>query len=91
MAFHRCEICRDDESPVAKEVTVAIEETESEGVAEWYGTLKGAGLGDLVAGQRYRITLDDGRTGEFLVRRNTYAGETNRAVAIHGTGPLRPV
>ncbi|MFQ6045504.1 MAG: hypothetical protein ACE5PT_03965 [Gemmatimonadales bacterium] len=89
MAFHRCEICREDAIPVAKDVTVAIEEMESGGVAGWYGTLKGAGLGDLVAGERYRITLDDGRTGEFLVRRNTYAGETSRAVAIHGTGPLR--
>ncbi len=46
-------------------------------------------VASLVSGQRYRLTLDDGRTGEFLVRRNTSAGETNRAVSIKGTSTLK--
>ncbi len=29
-----------------------------------------------------------GRTGEFLVQRNTMAGQEDRAIAIRGAGPL---
>lgn len=69
-------------------VDVAIEETIRGSVTEWYGTITVRHLTGLVAGQRYRLTLDDGRTGEFVVRRNTVAGGDNRAVAVRGTGPL---
>ena len=89
MSFHRCAICQEDGSVVAKDVTVALEEGERAESAAWHGTITVTHLTSLVAGQQYRLMLDDGRTGEFLVRRNTFAGETNRAVAIHGTGPLR--
>ncbi len=89
MPFHRCVICLYDGSVVARDVDVALEEMDREGGPQWFGTITVAHLTDLSAGQKYRIMLDDGRTGEFLVRRNTSAGGTNRAVAIHGTGPLR--
>ena len=91
MAFYRCEICQADGATVAKDVMVSIDETtRSGGSHEWYGTITISHLSTLAAGQRYRIVLADGRTGEFMVRRNTFAGGTDRAVAIHGTTPLTP-
>lgn len=89
MPFHRCVICHEDGSQVAKDVDVTLEEIERDGVVEWIGTITVTHLANLVAGQRYRLELDDGRTGEFFVRRNTFAGGMNRAVAIYGTGPLQ--
>ena len=88
MAFYRCEICQDDGTPVAKDVMVSIEETTREGAKTWYGTITVTHLSTLMAGGRYRLTLADGRSGEFTVRRNTFAGGTDRAVSIDGTGPL---
>ena len=89
MPFYNCAICQQDGSLLAKDATVVIEETERGGVTEWYGTITGKHLESLVAGQTYRLTLDDGHSGEFFVRKNTSAGETDRAVAIHGAGPLQ--
>jgi hypothetical protein len=88
MAFYQCGICLTDGSPVAERVTVSIEETDRDGGRSWYGTVTAGHLTNLSAGKTYRITLDDGRTGEFVVRRNTFAGGENRAVSIHGTGRL---
>ena len=90
MAFHRCEICEESGTVVAKDVTVSIEETVRGDAKEkeWYGTITVTHLSTLAPGQRYRITLADGRTGTFTVRRNTFAGGMDRAVAIHGVGPL---
>jgi hypothetical protein len=88
MAFYRCEICQDNGSHVAKDVKVMIEETMREGAKAWYGTITVTHLSILTPGQRYRITLADGRSGEFKVRRNTFAGGTDRAVSIEGIGPL---
>jgi hypothetical protein len=87
--FHRCTIRLADGSPVAKDVHVAIDEVDRDGVMEWFGTVTVTHLISLATGQRYQLVLDDGRTGEFLVRRNTFAGDVNRAVAIQGVGPLR--
>jgi 2-oxoglutarate dehydrogenase complex dehydrogenase (E1) component-like enzyme len=67
---------------------VTIEETEREGARGWYGTVTAEHLTGLVAGRKYRITLEDGRTGDFVVRRNTIASGDDRAVAIHGMGTL---
>lgn len=89
MPFHRCAIRRDDGTDVAQDVQVSLQETTREGVVEWHATITVTHLTNLVAGQKYRLVLDDGRSGEFLVRRNTYAGGENRAVAIHGMGPLK--
>lgn len=92
MAFHRCCIQREDGGVIADGVNLTIEETEFEGTTKWYGTITVTHLTDLSAGKRYRLVLDDGRTGDFLVRRNTFAGGAagaDRAVAIHGTGPLK--
>jgi len=88
MAFYRCEICQADGTMVARDVMVSIDETTRSGGHEWYGTITISHLSALAAGQAYRITLADGRTGEFMVRRNTFAGGTDRAVAIHGTSAL---
>jgi hypothetical protein len=88
MPFHRCEIRKEDGSTLAREVDVKVEEAER-GESQWHGTMTITHLTGLEAGQRYRLVLDDGRTGEFMVRRNTFAGGTNRAVAIQGMGPLK--
>jgi hypothetical protein len=89
MAFHRCTISLADGTLVAKDVDVAIEEVDRDGANEWFGTITVTHLASLAPGQRYRLVLDDGRTGEFMVRRNTFAGGANRAVAIQGVGALR--
>ncbi len=89
MPFYKCTICQEDGSPVAKDVTVVMEQVEHDGANEWYGTITGTHQASLAAGQKYRLALDDGRTGDFLVRRNTPAGGVNRAVAIRGMGPLK--
>lgn len=89
MPFHRCAINKDDGSTLAASVDVMIEELERPGGSEWHGTISTTHLVTLEAGQRYKLVLDDGRSGEFMVRRNTFAGGTNRAVAIQGMGPLR--
>lgn len=88
MAFHLCSICQEDGSVLVKSVEVAVEETEEGGGRTWYGTITATHLTALTAGQRYRLVLDDGRSGEFLVRRTTFAGGVNWAVSIHGTGAL---
>jgi hypothetical protein len=88
MPFYRCEIRQADGTAVARDVMVTIDETTRSGAEEWYGTLTISHLSVLTAGERYRITLADGRTGEFMVRRNTFAGGTDRAVAIRGMSPL---
>jgi len=88
MPFHRCTIHLDDGSTLADAVDVNVVEMQRDG-SEWHGTMTITHLTDLETGRRYRIVLDDGRSGEFMVRRNTFAGGTDRAVAIQGMGPLR--
>ena len=89
MPFHRCEIRQEDGSALAQDVDVMLEETPRDGLSAWYGTITATDLITLVAGQRYRLVLDNGRSGDFVVQRNTFAGGVNRAVAIHGLGPLQ--
>ena len=88
--FHRCEIRDADGRVVATDVRLALEEREPAVGAGWYGTVTVTHLATLVAGESYRIVLDDGRTGEFRVRRNTFAGDVSRAVAVDGVGTLQP-
>ncbi len=90
MPFYLCAICEDDGSPVGERITVVIEETGGGDVSGWHGTITATHLTSLEAGRRYRLTLVDGRTGEFHVKRNTLAGGTDRVVAIGGIGPLAP-
>ena len=85
MHFHRCAIHLDDGSAVATDIQVALDDTTRD---DWYGTITLTQVVVLTAGQKYRLTLDDGRSGPFLVQRNTSAGDAGRAVAIHGMGPL---
>lgn len=86
---HRCTIHQEDGTLVAADVQLYLEEIERDGVGEWYGTISVTESISLVTGHRYRCILDDGRTGEFLVRRNTSAGGADRAAAFRGTGALR--
>jgi hypothetical protein len=91
MPFHSCAIRLEDGSLVAEGVEVALEGPEHGGTGQWYGTISAAAaeVTSLVAGKRYQLCLDDGRTGFCVVRRNTSAGPVDRAVAIQGAGPLK--
>ncbi len=86
MAFHNCTLKTSDGNIVATEVRVNVE--ESGGEDNWYGTISITHLVALEAGLTYELVLGDGRTGEFRVQRNTYAGGENRAVSFRGLGPL---
>ena len=86
MPFYQCVICNHDGSHLADNVRVVIE--DSDAGDRWYGTITATQLTGLMAGQTYRIVLGDGRTGSFRVKRNTVAGDAERAIAITGTGPL---
>ena len=88
MSFHRCSILLEDGDVMAQDVPVSLQEPAQGDDAMWYGTLTITHQVVLQAGQRYHLVLDDGRRGVFLVRRNTFAGDVNRAVAIHGMEPL---
>jgi 2-oxoglutarate dehydrogenase complex dehydrogenase (E1) component-like enzyme len=85
MQFHRCAIRMDDDTVVATDIQIALDDTNRD---DWYGTITLTHVVGLTAGKKYRLILDDGRSGPFLVRRNTSAGDVGRAVAIHGMGPL---
>ncbi len=86
MAFYNCTVQKATGDVVATEVRVNVE--EAGGDADWYGTISVTHLVALEAGQTYRLVLGDGRTGEFRVQRNTYAGGEDRAVSFRGLGPL---
>jgi hypothetical protein len=88
MPFYRCEICHDDGRVVARHVMVSLETREQDDPAAWYGSISTQALTSLAAGERYRLVLEDGRSGVFVVRRNTTAGGDDRAIAIVGAGPL---
>jgi hypothetical protein len=87
MPFYRCTICNEDGSQIADDVRVLIE--VQEGGPGWYGTITATQLTVLAAGHNYTITLGDGRTGTFRVKRNTVSGDADRAIAITGTRPLQ--
>jgi hypothetical protein len=89
MAFFNGTIYKDDGSVCCQEVMVSLEQAERSGGPEWYGTVQSRQAIDMVSGQRYRLVLADGRSGDFLVRRNTSAGGEARAVAIQGMSPLK--
>jgi hypothetical protein len=86
MPFYQCTICNEDGSPIADDVRVLIE--VQEGGPGWYGTITATQLTALTAGHTYTITLGDGRKGTFRVKRNTVAGDVDRAIAITGAEPL---
>jgi len=84
MAFHRCAIHDENGGILVTDVMVNIEETAS----AWHATISASHLAPLVPGQAYRMVLDDGRSGPFKVRRNTFAGGPDRAIACDGVGKL---
>ena len=88
--FHRCAIHDEQGNVMATDVRGALEEHERGGAPGWYGTITVTHLASLAPGQTYRLVLDDGRSAAFRVRRNTFAGDVNRAVAIDGMEPLQP-
>lgn len=90
MPFYRCSVCQEDGRPVAEGLRVIIEQAAG-AEAGWYGTMTATAEAPLEAGRKYRLTLEDGRTGLFHVRRNTSAGAIDRSIAIVGVGILERV
>lgn len=89
MPFFTGSIYKEDGSVCCEQVMVSLEKAERTDGPEWYGTVQANQAIDMVAGQRYRLVLADGRTADFMVRRNTSAGGESRAIAIHGMSPLK--
>ena len=85
MPFFRCTVCERGGDLIAQGVMVTLAETERD---NWFGTITAEHLATLTAGERYSLTLEDGRTGEFFVQRTTTADHEDRAIAIRGAGPL---
>jgi hypothetical protein len=88
MAFFNGSIYKADGSLCCQGVMVALEQADGGRRQDWYATASAKEGMDLVAGQKYRLVLADGRSGEFIVRRNTSAGGQDRAVSLFGVGPL---
>ena len=88
MAFYNCTVHTATGEIVCTGVRVNVEQPDASR-GDWYGTITVTHVNQLLAGERYRMSLDDGRSGEFVVRRNTFAGGEDRAVAINGLGPLQ--
>jgi hypothetical protein len=89
MPFYSASIYKEDGSVCCQGVMVALERMERDGAADWFGTISATEGMELMAGQKYRLVLTDGRSGEFMVRRNTSAGGQERAVSLQGMGPLK--
>lgn len=72
-----------------KDAKVSLETVERGGRTEWYATVSASVGTPMVAGQRYKLVLSDGRSGECMVRRNTSASLDERAISIWGMGALQ--
>ena len=80
MPFFRCTICRPGGSPVAQHVMVMIES----GADSWYGTISGANLTGLAAGERYLSMVFVALPSlEVCLVRQTY-----RTVSVGDSGPV---
>lgn len=71
-----------------KDAKVSLETVERNGRTEWYATVSASVGTPMLAGQKYRLVLGDGRSGECMVRRNTSASLEERAISIWGMGQL---
>jgi hypothetical protein len=89
MPFYSASIYKEDGSVCCQGVMISLERMDRDGAADWFGTVSAKEGMDLVAGHKYRLVLTDGRSGEFMVRRNTSAGGQDRAVSLQGMGPLK--
>jgi len=72
-----------------KDAKVSLETVERNGRTEWYATVSATVDTPMMAGQKYRIVLNDGRSGECMVRRNTSVSTEERAVSVWGMGVLK--
>jgi len=89
MPFYSASIYKEDGSVCCQGVMVSLEGMDRDGAADWFGTISAREGMELLAGQKYRLVLTDGRSGQFMVRRNTSAGGQERAVSLQGMGPLQ--
>ena len=87
MPFYSASIYKEDGSVCCEGVMVSLDRMEGDAHA-WFGTVSAKEGMELMAGHKYRLVLTDGRSGEFMVRRNTSAGGQDRAVSLQGMGPL---
>lgn len=71
-----------------RDAKVSLETVERNGRTEWYATVSASVGTPMMSGQKYRLVLNDGRSGECMVRRNTSASLEERAISVRGMGTL---
>ncbi len=79
-----------DEEIILEDLDVWVDVHDDGGLKSWDGhfDLDRTPPGDLMSGN-FQIVLDDGRSGEFFVRRiSTGADSSETNVDFQGTGPL---
>jgi hypothetical protein len=73
-------------------LTVYLEEvTDPSGLRSWYGVFQ-LGIGESIgmgAGP-FRLNLEDGRSGDILIRNLTISSGAPTQVSFVGSGPLAP-
>jgi hypothetical protein len=68
---------------------VSLEIMDRNGKTEWFATVSASVGTPMNAGEKYKLVLGDGRSGECMVRRNTSASLEERAISIWGMGELK--
>ena len=80
---------RQGDKVIVKKVTVYLEETtRPDGIRTWYGVFQLAGDDPYIEPDKYRIHLDDNRSGEILVTNVTMSSHAPTQVTFMGSGPL---
>ena len=71
-----------------KDAKVSLATVDRNGRTEWYATVSASVGAPMMAGQKYKLVLNDGRSGECMVRRNTSVSTEERAISVWGMGVL---
>ena len=88
MQFLKAEI-HDGERTLLEDVSVYIKEvTEPSGIKSWYGGLRLHYDQRIEPGGPYRMSLEDGRTGDIYITEVKMTSPAPNNVWFRGTGPL---
>jgi hypothetical protein len=88
---HKCIVTRAGQI-LAHDIDVWVEVIrEPSGMRSWHGQLappRDSGITVATVGENYRVHLDDGGEGEFLVTRHSFGTHDANHVEFQGTEPL---
>lgn len=88
MRFIKAKI-HDGERTLLEDLSAYIKEvTKPSGIKSWSGGFDLPDDGYIEAGGPYRISLEDGRTGDILVTEVNYSARSPTRVFFKGTSPL---